>query len=351
MKKSVVIIGSILVVGAIAAAVTFFIHTSPSQKAETPHIAVRPPEQKPDPASTEQLELTFQPPGPNATAPSASAANQTGTDGVSTAKEEDSHVTLGFFDDLVALALANYQPAHSVANPSPRSRLDLSVKTLNMHYGLSLEGLNDGREDMPSARQAILSYILTPNMLDFLFDLYGHECILKAQEKASTTVKRFPGDSGEAESRLMTLEQQKDFFRLTAQKLQDLGKIFKAIGTMDQFSAKVEKYLKLRIELNNAYYTFWGLNDSNAEQAEIDRAASAIKSNILAFDQSKKALVASIVNTAHPEMTGEGDILYIAKWAFRRETDQSTSPKTFEALGTNLITLGDDFSRHGNELD
>jgi hypothetical protein len=61
--------------------------------------------------------------------------------------------------------------------------------------------------------------------------------------------------------------------------------------------------------------------------------------------------VASIVTKAHPSMTGEGDILYIAKWAYRRVINQATSQNTFKALGANLVTLGNDFIRHGEGLE
>jgi hypothetical protein len=219
-----------------------------------------------------------------------------------------------------------------------------------MHYGLSLEGLNDGQEDMSSARQTILSYVLNPSTLDFLFKLYGHECILKAQEQIAMKIKRFPGASDSPELRLLTAAEQKEFFQLGGKKLQDLGKIFKAIGATEHFASNVENYLRLRKELNDAYYTFWGLKDSQADQNNIDQAANTIKTAILAFDQSKKGLVANIVTKAHPSMTGEGDILYIAKWAYRRVANQSTSQETFEALGSNLVNLGNDFIAHGDGL-
>jgi hypothetical protein len=352
MKKLILIIASTLVVGAIIAAVLFFTRQSTSthkKSAPSSHIAVIPPDHAAAMSEKERLELTLQKSWTNAT--EGTAANQTATPTAPTTDQEDPHVTLDFLDDLVVLATERYQPAHSLANPTSSDRLDLSVKSLNMHYGLSLEGLNDGREDMGSARQTILSYVLTPATLNFLFQLYGHECILRAQEQIAMKIKRFPGGSGDPELRLLTKEEQQSFFRLCGQKLQDIGEIFRAISANDRFAAGVENYLRLRTELNEAYYTFWGLKDSQADQENIDQAANTIKKAILAFDQGKKGLVASIDTRAHPSMTGEGDMIYIAKWAYRRVNNQSTSPETFATLGTNLVDLGGDFIRHAEGLE
>jgi hypothetical protein len=351
MKKWMLIIASTLVVGAIIAAVFFFIQQSKNtHKERTSHIAVIAPDNASEKSEKERLELTFQP-WENATEGSHVATNQTEAETVPATRQEDSHVTLDFLDDLIAMAVEQYHPAQSIANPTSRGRLDLSAKTLNMRYGLSLEGLNDGKEDMPSARQTILSYVLSPSTLDFLFKLYGHECILKAEEQIGAKIKQFPAESSSHESRRLTPSEQREFFQLCGKKLQDLGEIFKAISSSDHFTSNVENYLRLRQELNEAYYTFWGLKDSQADQNNIDQAANTIKKAILAFDQSRKALVASIVTKAHPSMTGEGDILYIAKWAYRRVINQATSQNTFKALGANLVTLGNDFIRHGEGLE
>ncbi len=359
MKKSTLIITSLVIAGIIAATAIFFVNKSKKAKSGPPRIAINHSANKPEPINAENMELALQPPSSNASEKTLPLSNgttsrtdiQADNQPASAPREEDRHVTLAFFDDLVELALKHYHPAHSIANPGNKGRLDLSVKTLNMHYGLSLEGLEgDSHENKSSARQTILSYVMTPAMLDILFDLYGKEFLLKAQEKAPSTVKLFPIHSQQPVSRPLSLLQQKEFFRLCGKKLQDLGRVFSTISTMNRFSSRVANFLKVRTELNNAYYTFWSLKDNNTEQNRIDEAANNIKKNILNVEKTKKALVASIVNKARPQTISQDDILYIAKWVFRRQSNDATSQKTFATLGKHLLTLGKDFSRQAETL-
>ncbi|GAU09467.1 hypothetical protein [Desulfoplanes formicivorans] len=354
MKKLILIISLTLVTGMLVAAGIFFLHKATSNA----------PSPQPRPAASngtrgamtdpQRWQITLQNPVNNATTDgtqitptlSREASNTT-----SPAPTEDSRVTLDFIDDLVDLALEHYHPAHSLTNPGPKGRLDLTSTMLNMRYGLSLQGLDQDGEDMGAVRKAILAHVLSPRTLDLLFQLYGQECILRADEKLGRVRKPFPGTSGTPVEKPLTTKQKQEFFHLYGQKLRDMGNIFQAIGTMDHFADTMTNHLRLRTELNTAYYTFWQLNESNASEARIDEAATDIKNAILAFDRNKRALVASITTKAHPLMTREGDILYMAQWAFRRISTQSVPMDIIEALGKNLTTLGDDFARHGDQLE
>ncbi|PIE68904.1 MAG: hypothetical protein CSA21_05040 [Deltaproteobacteria bacterium] len=343
MKKIIVLGGIALIAGALVAAIMLFMRQSSSPPAANNVTTQQAPSEEKRWQITQQPEIV-------STKDLLPETNQTEPVQEPPAPQEDPYITLPFVDSLVQFALDRYHPGHSLTNPHARGRLDLSVKLLNMHYGISLDGLQYEENNVPATRKALLSYALTPHMLDLLFGLYGDQCLRKATEKAAATVKLFPTHAAKPESRLLTLHEQKEFFALCAGKLEDLGKLFTAISTLEDFSSRVENYLHMRNELNNAYYTFWSLNDNKADQTEIDRAANAIKQTVLTFEQSKRALVTSIVNRAHPQATDEGEVLYLAKWIFRRTTEQTISQKTLDSLGKHLTALGREFSRQKEAL-
>jgi hypothetical protein len=354
MKKLLLIISLTLITGVLVGAGIFFLHKSTSNTPPSlPTTATHPNGTSSEEAEHQRWQITLQSPQPNATStrPASPLPDQETPADVPAPPTEDSRVTLDFIDDLVDLAIKHYHPAHSLANPGSRGKVDLTSKMLNMHYGLSLQGLNHEGEDMSAMRKAVLAHVLSPRNLDLLFQLYGQECIARAREKLDQVRKSFPGKSDTPEENPLTTRQKQEFFHLYGQKLRDMGNIFKAIGSLDNFTKSMETHLRLRKELNAAYYTFWNLNETKASPEDIDSAAMAIKNAILAFDRNKKALVASITTRAHPLMTRENDILYMAQWAYRRLTTQSIPRDILASLGTNLSALGDDFSRHGDQLE
>ncbi|WP_462324208.1 hypothetical protein [Desulfoplanes sp.] len=347
MNKKILIIVISLFLVAVATAVVVFLQ-KPDQKVSSPS---QPTGQQTTPVEQEEEEhwqITLQPSAQNATKTPAPKDNGTARSSVQPPAPEDTRITPGFLDDLVGMTLTHYHPANSLSNPGPHGTFTLNVKTVNTRYGLSLEGLTHTESNLDAARQAILSYALSPGTMGILFDLYGEACLEHAEDQAGTVRKKFPGASGQDPvEKPLSVAQKDEYFRLCGQKINDLGKIVERIGRIKGFASKMRTFLDLRTKLNNAYYTFWGLNDSGADQENIDAAANAIKQAILQFDRSKKSLVASIVTTAHPKMTAEGEIIYMAKWIYRRITKQSMTMQNIETLGTELSALGDAFVTRG----
>ena len=348
MKKSGLIIGGMLILGLLIAALLFSLRdTTDTKIQETREQPVQEGAEK----NHNRWQITRQTSSEitlphNASTPSTEKdtkeALQTG--------EEDPHVRLNFLDDLIRLSLKHYHPAHSISNPGTYGVLTLNVKTLNMHYGLSLEGLEYPEEDMNTARQEILSYVLTPHTLGFLFDLYGKECMARADEIAAAALKKYPGTGQKITTRPLSIKQKKEFFTLCSKKMRDIGKIITRMAAIPDFSKKMKTYHSARKELNTAYYTFWGAKESNTDQAHIDTSANEIKKAIIIFDQNKKNLIANIVNAAHPVMTSNTEILYLAEWISRRITNQSTSMETITSLGSELEKLANIFSDHALEI-
>ena len=352
MKKSLLIIGGALVLGALVAALVFFVRGA--KDANQPEIP-QPPVQTSlnnTEETSEHWQVSLKTTPEKTVAANATTAQPPLEPAARSqqAGEEDKYVSLDFLDDLITLALQHYHPAHSSANAGRGALFTLNAKTLNMRYGLSLTGLDYPSQDIHTSRQAILSYVLTPRTLSFLFSLYGEECLARTKEKIDTVLKKYPGKGGQEIEKPLSAQQKKEFFLLCSKKMDDVGKIVSRVADVPHFSKKIATYHLLRTELNDAYYTFWGLDQNTTEQVIIDASANTIKKAILVFDQSKKNLISSIVNEAHPVMTSDTEILYIAQWISRRITNQSISMETIKALGAELQKLAQTFATHAEAM-
>ena len=352
MKKPILIIGGAVLLGALIAMLVFFIRgAKDADQPEIPQSSVQS-SQNQTRESRERWQISLKTTPEDTTTTNATATQPVSEIAVSPqpSGEEDRYVSLDFLDDLITQALDHYLPAHSLANTDHNALFTLNAKTLNMHYGLYLTGLSYPRQNMNTARQAILSYVLTPCTLSFLFKIYGEECLARTIEETDTVFKTYPGKEGQEIKKPLSSQQKKEFFSLCAKKMRDTGKIISRIAEVPHFSKKIENYHVLRNELNSAYYAFWGLDQNSTEQEIIDASADTIKKAILALDQNKKNLISSIVNTAHPVMTSDTEILYIAQWIDRRIVNQSVTMETIKTLGTELQKLAQTFEEHAETM-
>lgn len=352
MKKSLLIIGAALLLGALVAALVFFMRDAKdSNQSEILQPSVQTSQNHTD-ETREHWQISLKT-APGKTVTVNATTNQSPPEPAPQSQEsgeEDRYVRLNFLDDLITLALQHYHPAHSTTNAGRDALFTLNTKSLNMHYGLSLTGLDYPNQDINTSRQAILSYVLTPRTLSFLFTLYGEECLARTIEKTDTVLKKYPGNDGKEINKPLSAQQKKEFFILCSKKMRDVGNILSRIADVPHFSKKIATYHLLRKELNDAYYAFWGLDKNTTKQETIDASAKTIKKAIMVFDQNKKNLISSIVNVAHPVMTSDTEILYIAQWISRRIANQSVSMETVKVLGTELQKLAQSFEDHAETM-
>lgn len=227
---------------------------------------------------------------------------------------EDSIVTHTFVQDLSHYLVSIYHPAQTKRNPGAQPRFDLSLKSLNLRYGVDFPGLNVDPGDPLQSRQVFFAHVLKPTVLDFLYATY-FPIFLDDLERALQTSPRVL-TSGEKAN--ISDEQRREMFNLLAAKIRTISATVAALARADDVQTLVGKYLADVEKVNAAHLAFWNLDADSSSPAARAETSAAIKNAIQTRELSRQRVVQAVIATANPQGLEAADLIFLAQWVYRR---------------------------------
>jgi hypothetical protein len=256
--------------------------------------------------------------------------------------EEDDVVTTDFLADLAAFTLEHFHPARTVQNPGPEHLLTLSVKSVNMRYGIHLFGLGHEQEGLLSARREILKYILRIPTLNLLSSMYATRFREELISRAGATSRLFVSGDRETE-RALTDTEIAAFLELLAAKVRETGQVIKGL-TADPTPLELLKVHRDAVErVNAAHARFWGKGE-DLMPLEADRAAEEIKKSILTRERVKEEYLKAVRSSASLEHISDQEVFYLGQWVARRLAADQGSVETIHHLAEILIRTSEQLS-------
>ena len=244
---------------------------------------------------------------------------------------EDDVVTTDFLSDLASFTLAHYHPAGTEHNPGSSPILTLSVKSVNMRYGIHLFGLGHEQEGVLAARREILGYILRVPTLDLLSSLYMDRFREELELQARETTRLFT-EGGKVTERKLNEEEVDTFLELVAAKADETGRVLQALTADPAPLELLQVHSDAVKRVNAAHARFWGKKDE-LMPLEADRAAEEIKSAILTREQVKQEYLETIRKSTTLTHLTEQEVFYLGKWVARRVEGNPGNREVMEYFG------------------
>jgi len=256
-----------------------------------------------------------------------------------------SMVTPRFVTDLAEFVVARYHPPKTVDNPDPQGTSTIDFKTLNARYGLELIGLRQTSPNLRKAREDILTFVMDPKVIRFLYDQYADVFVDTVVDKARQAEKRFLDPK---EMRKLEERHIEELLRLNAQYIDNVAEVFKALGKNASLPGMVESYLQAEKDAVHANFV---LNQKQNELAVMQKeiaaaeqttdrmqmrlqkleedkesAAQDYKEAIQHRERTRQRLIQIIQDQAGQIRLETHEILYIAEWVHRRISEGENSP-------------------------
>ena len=272
-------------------------------------------------------------------------------------------VTPYFIQDLASYVVENYHPAGTVDNTSSEGISSINFKSLNARYGLELIGMRYSSNTLQAARNEILSYIMRPEVLNSLYNLYAEKFITEVVRQARSAEKRFVLSGDKIEKRALKDSQVAEMLRLNSNYVQDVAQIFQIAGKDAHISELVDSYLQAVQDVFDANFNLNRVKNryqiliqkteeqgTKPEEGEIEKvrqikeqAAQKYRNAIRKRESFRQQIIQRVLDNTQGLNLAEHEILTITQWAFRR-MDNSGNQKNF------ILNLSKLLERFSEEL-
>lgn len=297
-------------------------------------------------------------------------------------KTGDAVVRPGFVEDLAEYAVDRYYPQGTHPDAEDSGVVKLTLKGLNMRYGLEMTGLRHLSEDVVEARNEILGYVLRSSILDVAYELYAEQFVRSVVAEAEQTTKDYLTDEGTTVEKAMTPEQIKGMLARYSERMLEYSSLFRSLaGTQNlfeltqQFQDAQEKALTAHSEFIAALNNYRELKELSEDpeveepiapadvqraKEQMDEAGNYYSETVQAREQAKEALVQNVCGNLGPDRPEDSECLYAAQWFHRRKNIlEDTDPllkaaDTMEGLAELFARKAQTYTPHrppGSETD
>lgn len=250
--------------------------------------------------------------------------------------EEHDLVRFKFVEELADYCVKRFRPARNGKRPHTTA----SFRTLNMHFGRDLEGINVSGDDINSARSKALSLIFTPDMMSTVYNLYAG---LFVQELKTAAI-----NSDKVESDELGRDDVSDMFRLNSDVLKQAAAIFSAIAENKRILPLTAQYIQASRAVERANVRFQDTLTDPAKKAASTIEGDSLK-NAISKRESIRSRIVSQVRNSCPDCN-ESEIFYIAMWSYRRTLGASGDMDRFSVAAKCLNDMAGLFSNTADEL-
>lgn len=339
---------ALLIACALALAVgSYIILSQPSDEASVYRQAISPAEQ--EPAKAPSWVETGQDSKPDYSPTEAEAHNATpvsepelGTTQVIEVTE-DKVVTFSFVESLADFMLNGFSPRDKQGKPATMT----SARSANIYFGNELDGFAVTGDDIRTARQSVLDYVFTPEMLETLADLYTPVFMAHIVDTARTDQRQYRVGS-ETELRTLSDPEISAMLRLNALKMDQASSMLHALANDSEITALAGKYLGAAkaVERANAQ-----LQTAIAEDKKnTAQSGQRLKQAILQRERLKASVV-SRLKKACPSCS-DADLFYIAQWGYRRVLNEPDKRlKAFSQAADILSRIAEEFRSRAANLN
>ncbi len=261
------------------------------------------------------------------------------------------NISMGFFDDLAEQLVTGYLPPGSVANPTPRGRLNIHFSALNRRYGLELVGLDHQSASLIEGRQEIFTNLLQPEAVETVWMLFHPFFEYTLDEALRSATWSFPTQDGTPVSRALTVQEQQDYYRLLSASIATLAQAVQSYALNSEAVELTENWLQGQTTAYAAHSRYQqaesaletAIHEAPTDQLRIlderlerDAAAQGIMQAITARENARQELLAAFqTGRSKPELT-DAELLYISEWLWRRIHEHPARMEAFVLLSDKL---------------
>ncbi|WP_457571107.1 hypothetical protein [Desulfovulcanus sp.] len=236
------------------------------------------------------------------------------------AKIDDKVLTPNFIEDLAEVIFEHYLPQEK--------RLTLTFKQINMRYGLYFYGLDYMEDDVLQIRREIFGHLLRPFIIDRLSPVVAVNLTKRIVDIALNKPKEFRQGSKKV-FRILTRSEVAELLASLARKVRNISYIFVDYARNGQVDELMREYFQAVELLKKAYFNYWQLKDE--EHGQMERLGRKIKQGIVAREKIKGQIRALL--TSSGGQRGSSEVIYVAKWIYRRINTDKVSRDVIKALG------------------
>lgn len=253
---------------------------------------------------------------------------------------QDVVVPYSFIVDMAEFLAANYWPAGTHLSAKEEGITTVTLPWLNSRYGHSFRGLDVVYGDPLLERRKVLSYVLTPAMVNALSRLYS-EHFLDALQRAGYARFASKEHSGNAEVAGM--------LNLYSLRAKSLGAALTGFLEMPEGREKVATYIHAERKAEEAHRKYGELRFSQPQHGySASRAVTAnYQQAIRVRDQAKIQVAAMMRRAGDTRGLSADELSYIALWVARR--DPATYPG-ISAMAQALERLADHMAARADRI-
>ncbi len=264
--------------------------------------------------------------------------------------QEDGMVLPAFIRDLAQRMAHSYYPAGSHPNAGKYGISVLTLKGVNVRYGLGFYGFNVPSNNPGTARRAIFSYIMSPAMLDGLYGLYADSLVSELSREAGTVERVVSG-----RKRPLTSGEKADMFRLYAREARALSATL-AVSCEPKARRQLEAYRKAlhaSAQANSAYaeatmeYEAAKLDGKNIHTAldKKERAGAAYQQATRNQNAIRNDVLRLARQSGRTSALSDETVLYALFWGQRRFQSNRNALECVQTMARILDSLGTRFDK------
>ncbi|MES9995485.1 hypothetical protein [Desulfovibrio aminophilus] len=302
-----------------------------------------------EPAPSSESSFT----GPAQGAPTANATTAETPEDIplwrkSPRPQEDAVVTLAFVDALTDFLVQRYHPTEGPTHSASTA----TFKTLNQHFGRSLDGLGRQSPEEGAARAEILNYALASDMARKLYDLYADWFLEALILRSLETPTDLTLAGGRQERRALTRDETADMLRLNAPRIEALAGTFRAVGTHPELVKDLERYLETSRKVATANDRFQEIvSRETPPEKELRKAGDRLKKVIAAREQVRADIMDRLRRFCQGHCEEDGESLYAVQWCARRLAGHPERVAVLTAMADALDNLAARFRAKAGELE
>ena len=261
---------------------------------------------------------------------------------------EDSVVRPEFITRLSKLLVKAYKPKGSHPQAKDSGKMFIDAKSLNVHYGIEMTGLAWSGDDLAIGRRTVMRYALRPTMISALYALYKDRFMTTVAEDisdATRTVKE--------QERKLSAEEQKEFYKLTAQKIRATADVLKVCAESDSAMTDIGTWLQSERDaltanqkFQSALHDYQISTEVQATNAVLESAENHMKKQSAAYEKAirereahKKDLATMLRKYKWAKGQDNDTNLYIASWVYRRSKELANPKEVLLTIHEKLLDL------------
>ncbi|QJB57576.1 hypothetical protein [Pseudodesulfovibrio sp. zrk46] len=254
---------------------------------------------------------------------------------------ENNIVTFTFVESLSDYLLNRFTPQDENGKPATLA----SAKSLNMYFGREMDGFSIDGDDIFQARQRLLDYVFTPNIINMLYGMYKSAFIAQLIDSATSEEREYKVGV-ETERRVLDGYETAVMLKLNARRIEQTSIILRAIGSDSKITESAGKYLQAQRAVGRANVQ---LQNAIADGKSTSEASTRLKQAIMQREQIKSSLITRMKKTC----TGcpDSELFYLAQWSYRRVLNEPEGKlKAFKTASEVLDNLAQEFRDAAKDL-